>query len=155
MESTITPQIATSSSKDIATSPFLQLNYWFGTPIAASLNHWVVALGAGISTLILIAFASVIAMKILRSGLTPPQQKFFTRLSLALLTLGTTGWTFVLARIFGVVFFSARFWWILWFSLLTVSAFWFYKNYKKLPILQAQYQTYQLKRRYFPKKKKR
>ncbi len=155
MESTITSQIATNSSKGIAASPFLQIDYWFGTPLPASLNHWLVALGAGVSTLLLITFATLVALKILRSGLTPPQQKFLTRTSLVFLTFGTTGWTFTLARIFGVVFFSARFWWVLWLVLLIASVYWLHKNYQKLPIQQVQYQTYQLKKRYFPKKKKR
>lgn len=154
MESTITSKIATNSSKGILSSPFFQIDYWFATPLSASLNHLLVAGGALLSTVLLILFATVIALKMLRD-FTPPQQRFCTKIALVFLTLGATGWTFTLARIFGVVFFSARFWWVVWFGFLLISSYWLYKNYQKLPLQQVHYQAYQLKKRYFPKKKKR
>lgn len=155
MESTITPQLATNSAEDIAGDQILGFSYWFATPEVASLNHWTLAVLAVLSTLILIASLGLVALKLLNKKLNPPQQKYLTKVAWSLVPFGLIGWLLVLARLLGVVFFSARFWWPVWLAGLVAVGFWLYLEYKKLPLKQVQYQTYQLKRRYFPKKKKR
>lgn len=155
MESTITPQLATNSSETITNISFLTFGYWFFTPAVASLNHWTMALAAAVSTLLLILVLVIVGVKILNSRLTPPQQKFLTKVAWSLAAFGPLGWVLILSRLSGVVFFSARFWWILWVAALIATLVWLYRGYKKLPTQQAQYESYQLKKRYFPKKKKR
>ena len=155
MESTIISQLATSSAKGNTIEHLTKLDYWVGTPLQASLNHWPVLIPAILSTLILIFVLTVVAVKLLKKGLTPPQQKYLSKLALAVAWFGPLGWVLVLARIFAVVFFSARFWWVIWFVALSAIAVWLVRDYKKLPAKQIQYQTDQLKKRYFPKKRKR
>lgn len=155
MESTITPQLATSSSDGIVRYPFLDFSYWFATPNPGSLNHWPILTLVVLSSLILGLALVLIGLKLLSSKLQPPQQKFLTKIAWFLLPLGLLGWFFVGVRLLGVVFLSARFWWILWFLGILLSSFWLYREARKIPARKAQYQTYQLKKRYFPKKKKR
>ena len=154
MESTISSQLATNSAKGNEIEQILGLKYWFGTPNQASLNHWPIAMLAILSTLILIVVLSIVAVKLLKKELNPPQQKYLTKLALILASFGPMGWLFVLARMFGIVFFSARFWWLSWSAILAFTVFWLLREYKKLPAKQIQYQNYQLKKRYFPKKRK-
>ena len=155
MESTIAAQLATNSAKGNEIEQILGLKYWFGTPPQASLNHWPISVLAILSTLILIVVLIIVAIKLLKKGLNPPQQKYLTKLALVLAPFGPLGWLLVLARMFEVVFFSARFWWVAWFITLFIAGLWLAREYKKLPTQQIQYQTYQLKKRYFPKKRKR
>lgn len=155
MESTITPQLATNSAESIIKYQFLDFGYWFGTPEQGSLNHWPILVLAAFSTLILILVLLLVAVKFLKNNLTPPQQKFLTKASLVLISFGPVGWLFVLARIFGIVFFSARFWWVIYLAALVATVYWLYRQFKHLPSEQTKYQNYQLKKRYFPKKKKR
>src|SRR3989304_4068096 len=146
MESTISAQIATNSTKGNEVEQILGLKFWFSTPNQASLNHWSIAILATLSTLILIVVLTIVAIKLLKKGLNPPQQKYLTKLALILASFGPIGWVFVLARMFGIVFFSARFWWLLWFVALALTLFWLVREYRKLPAKQIQYQTYQLKK---------
>ncbi len=155
MESTISSQLATNSAKGNEVEQILGLKFWFGTPLQVSLNHWSIAILATLSTLVLVVVLTIVAVKLLKKGMNPLQQKYLTKLALVLAFFGPVGWLFVLARMFGIVFFSARFWWVVWFVALIAAAVWLVRDYKKLPAKQIQYQTYQLKKRYFPKKRKR
>jgi hypothetical protein len=153
MESTITAQLATNSSETIEDSHFL--DFWFGTPDQGSLNDWTLLSLAVLSTLLVTSLGVIFAVKLLNSKLTPPQQKFLTKVVFAVAPFGFIGWVLILSRLVGVVFISARFWWIFWFLTLFGVGFWVARQRKKLQTLQVQFRSYQLKKRYFPAKNKR
>ncbi len=154
MESTITAQLATSSSNLIETNQYLTINYWILTPRAGSLNHWGLALLAAVSTLILIGGLSLLAYNLLNSGFSSTKRRFFNKVVWWITPFGVLGWLLVLSRLYGIVFFSARFWWVVWLVCLLASLIYLWREYKKIPSKELAVQTYQLKKRYFPKKKR-
>lgn len=160
MESTITPKLATSISEAATNSSsffdrygFLQPGYWFGTPSIANLDQLLVFVIA--SGLILIFVLLLVAYKLLRKSLTPPENKLINKIIWYLIWFGPLGLALVLFRYVGIVFLSARFWWVIWLLAIFVVAWLLFKEYKKLDKLNEQYQTYLVKKRYFVNKKKK
>ena len=115
MESTITAKLATTSSKVFDKYQFLSPKYWFGTPnelgFAALVPLEIIA------TLIFIVALTLVALKFSKANLTPPDHKFFKRAIWLTLFFGPVGWLLIIFRNIGVVFLSARFFWIIWFGL--------------------------------------
>lgn len=155
MESTISSQLATNSSITNTQYQILGLTFWFSTPNSGSINSWPLGVLSALSSLLLILVLILIGFKLLSSKLTPPQQKFLTKAIWVLLPVGLVGWLLVLSRVVGVVFLSARFWWLLWLAGLIAGSVWLVRQSRQIPTQQLQYQTYQLKKRYFPKKRKK
>ena len=154
MESTITSKLATNSSKLFEQYPFLGLNYWFTTPNEASFGSLVLL--EIVSTLIFITAFIFLAYKLLNSKLTPPDHKFLTRAIWMTLFFGPVGWLLIIFRNIGIAFLSVRFFWLIWFGLLFWVAYYLFAYYKKvLPKSKETYASYQIKKRYFPKKKKK
>lgn len=154
MESTITSKLATNASNLINTPQYLSANYWFGTP--DSFNIAKLSFLAIVSTLIIIAVLVLVAVKALKSNLNPPQQKFLSKIITLVFIFGPLGWFLVLFRDQGIVFVSARFWWVLWtLGLLFVFAYLLRYYRQVLPTEITKYQTYKVKRKYFPLKKKK
>ena len=154
MESTITAKLATNSSNILEKYQFLSLNYWFGTP--AELGFAALVPLEIISTLIFIVALIFVALKLTRKDLTPPDHKFFNRAIWLTLFFGPIGWLLVIFRNLGVVFLSARFLWVVWFGLLLWVGYYLFRYYSRnLPLAKQTYASYQLKKRYFPKKKKK
>jgi len=154
MESTITAKIATTSSNIITKYPFFGLNYWFGTP---SDLGWAQQVPFEIITTLVFIFSLLgLAFKLLSDKITPPEHKFLTRVVWLTLFFGPFGYLLIVFRYLGVVWLSARFFWAIWFVLLLWSAVYLLRYQKRtLPQARASYDNYQLKKRYFPKKKKR
>ena len=154
MESTITAKLATNSSKLFEKYQFLSLNYWFGTPNELSFAALVPL--EIISTLVFIAALVCVAMKLTKANLTPPDHKFYSRAIWLTLFFGPVGWLLIIFRNLGVVFLSARFFWIIWFGLLFWVIYYLVRYYRRaLPQAKLNHASYQLKQRYFPKKKKK
>lgn len=154
MENSIIGKIATNTSNIVNTPPFLTANYWFGTPDSFDFNK-VFPL-AILSSLLIIFPIVIFAVKMLNSKLDPPEQKFLTKIIVWTGAFGPIGWLLILFRNQGVVFLSARFWWVLWFiSLFLVLVSLYRYRRQKLPLLVAQYQTYKVKKKYFPRVKKK
>ncbi|HSX58536.1 MAG TPA: hypothetical protein VLE47_04705 [Candidatus Saccharimonadales bacterium] len=154
MDNTISSKIVTSSAKDIVTPQIVSVSYWIATPSVGSLNHWGLALLAALSTLVLIFVLVLLGIKLLNSSLSSTKQKFLTKAIWSLIAFGPIGWLLILSRLYGIVFFSARFWWVIWFACLIAVCVYLYRNYRKIPAKEHSIQTYQLKKRYFPKKKR-
>lgn len=154
MESTITAKLSTNSSKPIADSPFLTINYWFGTPSELSLAKLVPF--EIFSTVILIVVLVLLAYKLLNSKLTPPDHKFLKLVIWLTFFFGPVGWLLILARNIGIVFLSARIFWLIWLVLLVLVLIYLTRYYRRVLTRSKQtFASYQLKKRYFPKKKKR
>lgn len=154
MESSITSKLATNSSKLFEQYPFLGVNYWFGTPNEASFAGLVPL--EIVSTLVFIAALVFLAYKLTNSKLTPPDHKFLTRTIWLTLFFGPVGWLLIIFRNIGVVLLSARFFWLIWFGLLFWVAYYLFRYQRRvLPKSKETYASYQLKKRYFPKKKRR
>jgi hypothetical protein len=154
MESTITSKLATNSSNIIARYTILTLEYWFGTPNELSLAKLVPF--EIIATLLLITVFCLIAYKLLNSKLTPPEHKFLNRAIWLTLFFGPIGWALIICRNICIVFLSARFWWLIWLGLLVLVGYYLQRYYRKtLPQSKQTFAAYQLKKRYFPKKKKK
>lgn len=154
MESSITAKLATNSSKLIEKYQFLSLNYWFGSPEAANLASLLPLII--IVSLIFILALVLITIKLLRTNLPAPEAKFLTKAIWLILFFGPIGWFLIILRILGVVLLSARFFWLIWFGLLIWVAYYLLNYYRKvLPKAKATFASYQLKKRYFPKKKRR
>ncbi|MDO8260043.1 MAG: hypothetical protein Q7T50_00920 [Candidatus Magasanikbacteria bacterium] len=154
MESTITAKLATSSSNILAKYQYLSLNYWFGTPDQLGFGSLVPL--EIVSTLIFIIAFFLVAVKLTKKGLTPPDQKYYNRAIWLTLFFGPVGWLLIVFRNLGVVFLSARFWWLIWFGMLFWVIYYLVRYYQKvLPQAKINHASYQLKKRYFPKKKKR
>lgn len=154
MESTITSKLATNSSKVFEVYPFLTLNYWFSTPNELSLDKMVPL--EMVVILVFIFPLGLLAYKLQKSGLTPPEHKFLTKAFWLTIFFGPVGFLLILFRNLGIVLLSARFFWIVWFGLLFWALFYLYRFHRKSLVEQKQtYAAYSLKKRYFPKKKKR
>lgn len=154
MESTITAKLATTSSKVFDKYQFLSPKYWFATPDELSFAALVPL--EIIATLIFIGALTLVALKLSKANLTPPDHKFFKRAIWLTLFFGPVGWLLIIFRNIGVVFLSARFFWIIWFGLLLWVVYYLVRYYQKiLPQAKLNHASYQLKKRYFPKKKKR
>lgn len=161
MESTITAKqdisiskIATSSSNIFDKYQLISPRYWFGTPNELSLAKLVPF--EIVSTLIFIGVLILIAYKLLNSKLTPPEHKFLKRVIWLTFFLGPVGWVLILARNIGIVFFSARFLWVVWFGFLLGIGYYLFRYYRfDLEKSKRTFASYQLKKRYFPIKKKK
>ena|SRR3989344_7479850 len=154
MESSVSAKLATNSSELFRGNQILSLNYWVGTPNPLSLDKLIIL--EVLVTLVFIASLTFIAIRFGNRRLTPPENKFLSKLILYTIWFGPLGWLLVLFRNWGVVFLSSRALWVLWaISLISVSYFLF-RNYNlSLPAAKKTYLSYQLKKRYFPKRKKR
>lgn len=161
MESTISSKlepslsnVSTNTSNIVNQIPFLNLNYWFQTPEPAGFGK--LSPVAILSTLLIIFVLLIVTIKLFKTKLEPPQQKFLSKVIAWLFAFGPLGWFLVLARNQGIVFVSDRFWWVVWALLLLLVIVYLYRYYRqKLPQLQAQYKAYQVKKKYFPVKKKK
>lgn len=153
MESSITAKLATNSSELFKGNQILSLDYWIGTPNPLPLDKLIIF--EVLVTLVFAASLVFIAIKFRNRKLTPPENKFLSKLILYTIWFGPIGWFLVFFRNWGVVFLSARFLWILWaFALILVSYFLFRSYKSNLPMSKQAYLSYQLKKRYFPKKKR-
>ena len=153
MESTISSKIATTGSISNKGIQFLNLSYWFSSPEAASLaSLYFLEI---LSTVVFIIPLIILGFRLARN-LTPPVQKFLNKIVLYSIWFGPVGWLLISFRVLGVVFLSARFWWVLWFLALAFAGFILYRNYKnEFAFSVKRYQAYQLKKKYLPKRKKR
>ena len=143
--------IATSAS-NISNSGIFNLSYWFGNPSGLNFLKIVLVTVVVISVLVcaLAAFLAPWRMK-----LTPPQKKFFNKIGWYLLAFTLIGWLLLTARVFSVPYLSIRFLWVVWFLVLAVFCYFQGRFYlTNMPKQTAQYQSYLLKKRYFPRKKK-
>lgn len=153
MESTISTIIATTTSKTIETNPFFSLNYWVGSPSGFPLKILII-LGL-ISTLPIVFVLLVTVFKFLSPKLTAPESKFFNKIIFWTIGFGPLGWLLILFRKFQIPFLSARILWVLWLiSFLGVLLYLFIYYRNKLPVQKQKFFSYQLKKRYFPKKKR-
>ncbi len=154
MESTITAKLATNSSKVFETYQFLTLNYWFSTPEEASLAKLVPL--EIIAIIVFIFPLGLLAYKLTKSELTPPEHKFLTKAIWLTIFLGPVGFLLIIFRNLGVVLLSVRFFWLIWFIVLALVLFYLYHFRRRALVEQKKtYAAYSLKKRYFPKKKKR
>jgi hypothetical protein len=154
MESSISGKLATFGADSIKGNQILDLGYWFGYPGAAGVQaQTFLLILAGLITLVSLV---VTTLYFRNKALTPPQRKFLGRVALWSWSFACLAWFLVLFRLFGVPFVSIRFLWVVWLLSIAFVAYQLLKFYsQKLPQSQVQYESYLIKRSYFPKKKKR
>lgn len=154
MESTITSKLATNSSKLFETYQFLTPNYWFGTPEALSLDRLLFP--ELLATAVFVAVLLFIAYRFTNKSLTPPENKFLSKVILYLVWFGPLGWLLVIFRNWGVVLLSARFLWVIWAITLLFLVIYLFRKFRSIvPNAKQTYLSYQVKKSYFPKKKKK
>jgi hypothetical protein len=154
MESTITAKIATNSSELLERYQFLSPGFWFNTPESLSLDKLVMF--EVLATLVFATNLILIAIRFGRRNILPPDEKFLNKVILYTVWFGPMAWLLVIFRNWGVVFLSARFIWILWALSLGGVGLLLLKEFKsKLPASKQNYFSYQLKKSYFPKKRKK
>ena len=145
MESTITGKLSTSRSKLFETYQFLTPNYWFGTPEALSLDKLLFL--EILATVVSVAVLLLIAYKFTNKSLTPPENKFLSKVIMYLVWFGPLGWLLVIFRNWGVVFLSIRFLWLIWaLTLLFLGVYLFRKFKSSLPVAKQSYLAYQVKK---------
>ncbi len=154
MESTITSKLATTSAELFKGNQILSINYWLGTPVALSLDKLIAF--EILATIVCVSSLIFIAIKFGNKSLTPPEGKFLSKLIFYTVWFGPLAWFLVFFRNWGVVFLSARIWWVLWVITFVLISYNLFRDYrKKLPASKQTYLSYQVKKRYFPKKKKK
>ncbi len=150
MESSISARIATDVSKINTGGQILSTSYWFTTPNSLSLEKLIFP--ELVSSLVLAAVLLLLAYRYVNKSLNPPENKFLNRVILSTIWFGPAGWLLVIFRNWGVVFLSARFWWVLWSLVLLGVCFQLWRFYKiSLPELKQRFASYHLKKRYFPR----
>ncbi len=87
---------------------------------------------------------------------SPPKKKLLTPFSWILVGVGISGIIFGLFRVEGVTFFSAyAFWGLIILGLIFLVGYYGFQYVRYLPEQEARFESYQIKKKYLPKRKKK
>jgi len=146
-------EILTKISKSINFKKYSDASFWTASG-GSEINEtmWFLLLSAIIVLLGLITF--VISILFIKDS--PPKKKLLLPFSWILMVIGITGAALGFFRIQGVEFFSAYAFWVLMIlSLIGVVGYFGFRYIRYLPKEQVRYESYKIKKKYLPKRKKR
>jgi hypothetical protein len=146
-------QIITNISNSIRINELLQAKFW----VASGRSNLLEVSWFFVYSIVLLAFGVFIFfyLKIIVKD-NPPKQKFFGPFAWMFASLGALGIILGLFRVEGVTFFSAfAFWALHILATLCLIVFFAYRYIRFLPKKQASYESYLLKKKYLPKRKKK
>ena len=140
-------------SNSINNNEFIQAKFWF----ASGINNLLELLWFFVYSVILLVVGVFIFfyLKLLVKD-NLPKQKFLGPFAWVFSLLGILGITLGLFRSEGVSFFSALAFWALHIlATMFLITFFAYRYFRFLPKKQASYESYLLKKKYLPKRKKK
>lgn len=146
-------ELLTNISNNINSSSLLQAKFWISSGRSELLGVvWFL-----VYSVILLVLGSWVFLNLKFLGREhPPKQKYLNPFVWGLVPLGILGFVFALFRWEGVSFFSAYAFWALHILTAIVWVLFFsFRCFKYLPKEQANYESYLIKRRYLPKRKKK
>ncbi len=134
-------------------SDYLQAKFWVGSGRSdLSEIAWFLVFSA---ILIVIGILGLLYLKFAAKE-NPPKRKYLVPLSWGFIFLGILGFIFGWLRAEGVSFFSAYAFWALHIASTVIwTAFFSYRLLKFLPKELSSYESYLLKQKYLPKRKKK
>ncbi len=146
-------EILTNISNNISSSDLLQAKFWISSGRGTLFEVlWFFVYSIGLLVVGVLAF---FFLKLLVKY-NPPKQKFFGPFAWIFALLGVLGIILGLFRIEGISFFSAfAFWFLHIFATIFLIMFFTYRYLMFLPKKQASYESYLLKKKYLPKRKKK
>jgi len=153
MESTIIAKIATNSSKASKINQLLSLDFWFGR---VDLTNSELILFFALGTVVVIfCLVLIIFFNLISKKTTPPEKKFVSKIIFSTVWFGPLAWLILGFQYLNMPMLSSRFMWVVWtFGLISVGVL-LYKAKIKLVASKQSYLSYQLKKKYFPKRKKK
>lgn len=140
-------------SNSIRSSEFIQAKFWIGSG-RSDLSEilWFVILSA---TFILVGILGLLYLKFFLKK-SPPKRKLLTPFFWGSVAVGIFGIVFAFFRKEGIGFFSAFGFWALVILAGVFMVFYFgFRYFKILPKEQKSYESFQLKKKYLPKRKKK
>jgi len=139
-----------SITKGLKSTQFLQPNFWFRNPGAASLDEAIFIL-----TLFVIIFLLGVLILIYNRwqvGIYPPKNKILKPGGIGLISFGSTGLVFSLFRWQGIDFLGVRFILLAVFlASLAWTVFFLFLYLKKVPEQAVEYETRLIKKKYLSK----
>ena len=146
-------EMLSNISNSISNSEFIRARFWIGSGRSDLVEIlWFVILS---TILIVIGILGLFYLKFFLKD-SPPRRKLLAPFSWGFVAVGIAGIVFALFRKEGIGFFSAFGFWALVILAGVFIVFYFgFRYFKILPKEQKIYDSYTLKKKYLPKRKKK